>query len=77
MEKYIGIAKKHKAEQALIISPDDIVFDRRAILKCLWGCEDQSKGDRLKCGSRGLRFEDAQATIHDSSSDFGDAFCGT
>lgn len=63
MEKYIEIAKKNDAEHALSISPNDIVFDRRAILKCLWGCEDQSEPNRIKCGSRGLGFEEAQATI--------------
>jgi len=65
MEKYIKIATENGAEHALIISPEDIVFDRRAILKCLWGCEDQSNPNRIKCGSRGLSFEHAQATIHE------------
>ncbi len=65
MEKYIDIAEKNKAENALIISPNDIVFDRRSILKCLWGCEDQSDPNRIKCGSRGLDFEQAQAIIHE------------
>ncbi len=65
MERYIEFAKENGAEHALIISPDDIVFDRRAILKCLWGCEDQSDPNRVKCGSRGLSFEEAQATIHE------------
>ncbi len=64
METYIDIAEKNGATQALIISPDDIAFDRRAILKCLWGCEDQSESHRIKCGSRGLDFKSAQATIH-------------
>ncbi len=68
MEKYIDIAKKNGAEQALIISSDDIAFDRRALLKCLWGCEDQSEPNRLKCGSRGLDFKAAQATIHEYQS---------
>jgi len=65
MEKYIEIAKENESEQALIISPNDIVFDRRSILKCLWGCEDQSEPNRIKCGSRGLSFEEAQATIYE------------
>ena len=65
MEKYIEIAKKQNAKHACMLTPDDIVFDRRAILKCLWGCEDQSEPHRIKCGSRGLRFEDAQATIRE------------
>ena len=65
MEKYIEIAKKWDAGHALIISPNDIVFDRRAILKCLWGCENHLEPNRIKCGSRGLSFKEAQAIIHE------------
>jgi predicted metal-binding protein len=65
MEKYIKVAKKKEAETAVMISPDEIVFDRRAILKCRWGCEDQHEPNRIKCGSRGLTFEAAQATIRE------------
>ncbi|THB81784.1 MAG: metal-binding protein [Desulfobacteraceae bacterium] len=65
MDKYIEMAKTHDAVNALVISPGDIVFDRRAILKCLWGCEDQTEPNRIKCGSRGLTFEEAQKTIHE------------
>ncbi len=65
MEKYIGIAKNKDAQNVLVISPNDIVFDRRAILKCLWGCEDQSEINRIKCGSRGLSFDEAKATINE------------
>ena len=39
------------------------VFDRRTILKCLWGCENQFDPNRIKCGSRGLSFEDAQDLV--------------
>jgi predicted metal-binding protein len=63
MEKYLEIAKQKDAEHAVMISPKDIFFDRRAILKCKWGCEDQFESNRTKCGSRGLSFEEAQATI--------------
>lgn len=65
MEKYIGIAEQNGAEQALVISPEDIFFDRRVILKCRWGCEDQSEPNRIKCGSRGLDFETARATVRE------------
>ena len=39
-EKYTDLAKSLKAVNAKIISPQDIIFDIRAILKCRWGCED-------------------------------------
>ncbi len=63
MEKYIELAKKGDATHAVVISSNDIFFDRRAILKCLWGCEDHFEPNRIKCGSRGLSFEAAQETI--------------
>lgn len=63
MEKYIKMAKDGGAEHALVITPQDIAFDRRAVLKCLWGCEHQSEPHRIKCGPRGLSFEEAKATI--------------
>ena len=65
MEKYIEIAMKNKAEHALPISPDDLVFDRRALLKCLWGCENQFEPNRIKCGARGMGYEEAKATIRE------------
>ncbi len=63
MDKYIEIAIENGAEHALIISPDDMIFDRRVILKCRWGCEDQFEPNRIKCGARGLSFEESRATV--------------
>jgi predicted metal-binding protein len=39
---------------AKIISPSDIYFDARAILKCKWGCDDP---DTKKCNDRGIPYE--------------------
>jgi len=39
MEKYVRLAKELNMINAKIISPKDIFFDVRAILKCRWGCE--------------------------------------
>ncbi len=63
MEKYIQLAREYEAENTVIISPDDIVFDRRVILKCLWGCENQFDPHRIKCGSRGLDYKASCETI--------------
>lgn len=63
MEKYVDLATENSAAHALIISPDQVVFDRRAIMKCRWGCEDQFEPNRIKCGPRGLDYEAAQETI--------------
>jgi len=40
MEKYVRKAIEMGAEDAKIISIEDIVFDPRTILKCMYGCED-------------------------------------
>ncbi len=51
MIKYINLAKEFNMLNAMIISPENIYFDIRAILKCRWGCEDFSK-ESIKCSSR-------------------------
>lgn len=56
MEKYIQLAKKLNAEHAVFISPDDIYFDKRTILKCRWGCG--SFADSIKCSPRGTTFQE-------------------
>jgi predicted metal-binding protein len=48
MEKYIRLAKEVKMVNSMIISPKDIYFDIRAILKCRWGCEDFSP-ESIRC----------------------------
>ena len=50
MKKYIELAISIGAEHALIVKPDDIVFDGRTILKCMFGCLDWGKG--CTCPSR-------------------------
>jgi len=50
MEKYIKIALDLGANNAVLVTPDDIVFDGRTILKCMFGCADWSKG--CTCPSR-------------------------
>lgn len=43
MENYVRKALEMGAEDAKIISVDDIVFDPRTILKCMYGCDDWGK----------------------------------
>ena len=50
MDKYIELAVSKGAEHAVLIKPDDVVFDGRAILKCMFGCRDWGKG--CTCPSR-------------------------
>jgi predicted metal-binding protein len=57
MEKYIQLAKKLKMTGSILITPQQVYFDKRTILKCRWGCV--SKGtDNLKCGARGTTYDE-------------------
>ena len=44
MEKYIELAKSHGAQNVVAITPDEVVFDGRTILKCMFGCNSWGKG---------------------------------
>ena len=50
MEKYIETARLHGASNVVVVTPDDIVFDGRTLLKCMFGCKDWGKG--CTCPSR-------------------------
>ena len=54
MDKYVTVAKTLGMVNVKIITPDDIVFDSRSILKCRWGCDDP---DTEKCRDRGVPYE--------------------
>ena len=49
-EHYIELANKLGADDAVIFNIEDIVFDSRTILKCMYGCSDWGKGPT--CPSR-------------------------
>jgi predicted metal-binding protein len=57
MEKYIQLAKELGMVNAMIISPEDIFFDIRAILKCRWGCEDFFK-ESIRCHTRDTTYQE-------------------
>ncbi|MCL2408080.1 MAG: DUF2284 domain-containing protein [Oscillospiraceae bacterium] len=44
MDKYINIAIAQGAQHAVAVTPDDIAFDGRTLLKCMFGCADWGKG---------------------------------
>jgi len=50
MEKYIDLALSLGADNVVAVTPEDIVFDGRTILKCMYGCNDWGKG--CTCPSR-------------------------
>ena len=39
MQNYIELALELKMIHARLITPEDLVFDIRTLLKCHWGCE--------------------------------------
>jgi len=57
MKKYLQLAKKLKMEDAVLITPRQVCFDRRVMLKCRWGC-DSNGNDSLKCSARGTTFDE-------------------
>jgi predicted metal-binding protein len=57
MEKYIQLAKELGMVNAKIISPRDIFFDIRAILKCRWGCEDFFN-QTIRCHTRETTYQE-------------------
>ena len=56
-EKYTDLAKSLQAVNAKIISPQDIIFDIRALLKCRWGCEDFFQNS-IRCGTRNTSYQE-------------------
>jgi predicted metal-binding protein len=58
MEKYIRLAKELNMINAKIISPQDISFDIRAILKCRWGCEYELPESNIRCHSRDTTYKE-------------------
>jgi len=57
MKKYIRLAKELNMLHARIISPKEIYFDIRAILKCRWGCEDFFQ-ESIRCHTRGTTYKE-------------------
>ena len=43
-QKYIDLALSMGAENVVAVTPEDIVFDGRTLLKCMFGCADWGKG---------------------------------
>jgi predicted metal-binding protein len=62
MEKYVQLAKKLGMADAVIITPQDICFDIRAILKCRWGCEDFFH-QTIKCHTRDTTYRERTKMI--------------
>ncbi len=57
LDKYLQMATDLGMVDGRIISPADIFFDPRAILKCRWGCDDFFKHS-IKCSVRDTSFQE-------------------
>ncbi len=55
--KYVDLAKDLGMVNALVISPEQVFFDIRALLKCRWGCE-YGTGGSMKCRSMDTSFSE-------------------
>ena len=55
--KYVDLAKSLGMVNALVISPEQIFFDIRALLKCRWGCEYGTSGS-IKCSGKDTSFSE-------------------
>ena len=64
MEKYIQMAKNLGMTDALRITPDHIVFDIRAILKCRWGCEEFSEKN-IRSHTRSTSYDERIAMVNE------------
>ncbi len=50
LQRYVDMARELGADHAVAFRVEDVVFDSRTILKCMFGCEDWGKGHT--CPSR-------------------------
>jgi predicted metal-binding protein len=57
LDKYVGLAKELKMVNARLITPQDIFFDIRALLKCRWGCED-FQPQSIRCQVRDTTYQE-------------------
>ncbi len=62
LDKYKAIAESHKIKDVVLISPDRIFFDIKAVLKCRWGCEF-SKMPGIRCDTRNLSVEERKQIV--------------
>jgi hypothetical protein len=70
MEKYVHLAKELKMVHAMVISPKQISFDIRAILKCRWGCDDYLPENNIRCQTRDTTYRERVEMVKETD------YCG-
>ena len=64
METFNNLALELGAVSAVLIPSRQVFFDKRVLLKCRWGCGYNGREESVRCGSRGLSFEDCREIVH-------------
>lgn len=57
LDKYVKLAQELNMANTKEITPQDICFDIRALLKCRWGCEDYFQSS-VRCHVRDTSYQD-------------------
>lgn len=60
--KYIQMAKEFNMKNAVLLKPEDIFYDIRAVLKCRWGCADYFK-QTVKCSIRDTTIDERMGMV--------------
>jgi predicted metal-binding protein len=60
--KYVSLAQDLKMVEAKLITPEEIFFDIRALLKCRWGCEDFQQ-QSVRCQVRDTTYQERLAMV--------------
>jgi predicted metal-binding protein len=69
IEKYEVIAQSLNIKEIMLITPEQIIFDIKAILKCRWGCSF-SKNRSIKCETYGISITERKQIINSYKSIF-------
>jgi predicted metal-binding protein len=62
LQRYIELAKELGMTGAVVLKPEQVFMDPRAILKCRWGCEDFFKRGP-KCSTRDTSFAERREML--------------
>jgi len=54
-DEYISLALSSGAKHAVMITPEEIVFDGRTLLKCMFGCDDWGMGPTCPSRAQSLK----------------------
>jgi len=65
-EKYVKMALEMGAEDSKVISVEDLMFDPRTLLKCMYGCDEWGKNWTCPSAPKALRPWEAEKILKPS-----------